>query len=368
MKDIFWEYYPLSKDELAHIWENGIFVFDTNILLNLYRYSDETAKEFIETIQLLEDKVWLPYQVAQEFHKNRLDVISNEVKSYDSLLKKITEIQEEIIVKNRNPFVSKQLMESFLEFQDNLISECDEAKGKYKKTFSDEDLTLLNLNLIFKDKIGEKFNEEKMTSLIREGEQRYKLDIPPGYKDKTKPVPEKFGDLIIWHQIIEKSITDKKPIVFIIDDRKEDWWYINSGETISPRVELLREFKEKTQQSCHFYKPFQFLEYSGHFLGKKIKLDTLKEVDTLFNDLNQENEGKTIELVVKYLMSNTDVIRFVDLIKISGYNCNFKETEFNVIQILIIFPNIPDIERRFKDKYLSLLENYNLELIEYKKL
>jgi len=41
MKSKFPEYFKLTKKEIQELWENALFTLDANILLNLYRYSDE---------------------------------------------------------------------------------------------------------------------------------------------------------------------------------------------------------------------------------------------------------------------------------------------------------------------------------------
>ncbi len=367
MQNLFWEYYPLQEDKITEIWENGIFVFDTNILFNLYRYSDDTSKDFTDTITSIQEKVWMPFQVAKEFHNKRLEVISNEIKSYDNLIKEINDINDKIINKNRNPFLSKGLMNSFEKFKKDLTDESNKHKERYELAFRKDDKILNRLNLIFDQKVGDNFNNERIKEIIKEGEERYKLSIPPGYKDNSKPSPEKFGDLIIWFQIIDKAKTEKKPIVFVLDDRKEDWWLTHSGKTISPRVELLKEFKDKTGQICCFYQPFQFLEYAISFLGKEISSKTLTEIDE-FKDNSSINLNEAIELVVKVLKDKSDVFRFIEVVKAIGYQCSSNEIEENLVQIIIKLPNIPDLERRFSQKYLGLLESYNLILIDYKKI
>lgn len=42
MKNRFAEFYELSDIQIKDIWENSLIVFDTNVLLNLYRYNDST--------------------------------------------------------------------------------------------------------------------------------------------------------------------------------------------------------------------------------------------------------------------------------------------------------------------------------------
>ena len=47
MKTLFAEYYRLSDECIKEIWEESSIVFDTNVLLNLYRYNEDTCREFI---------------------------------------------------------------------------------------------------------------------------------------------------------------------------------------------------------------------------------------------------------------------------------------------------------------------------------
>ena len=50
MKDKFSEYYALSEDEVKKDWKESIVVLDTNVLLDLYRYTDETRKSLLDLL------------------------------------------------------------------------------------------------------------------------------------------------------------------------------------------------------------------------------------------------------------------------------------------------------------------------------
>ena len=43
-------------------------------------------------------------------------------------------------------------------------------------------------------------------------------------------------------KLLERAKAEKKPLLFVTDDAKEDWWLIHEERTIGPRPELLREF------------------------------------------------------------------------------------------------------------------------------
>ncbi len=48
------------------IAEQALFVFDTNVLLNLYRYQSGTRDELLNVLAQLSDRIWIPHHVALE--------------------------------------------------------------------------------------------------------------------------------------------------------------------------------------------------------------------------------------------------------------------------------------------------------------
>jgi hypothetical protein len=46
-KDLFPGYYSPSDEEFSELWQNCIFIFDTNVLLDFYEYNDETREDFL---------------------------------------------------------------------------------------------------------------------------------------------------------------------------------------------------------------------------------------------------------------------------------------------------------------------------------
>ena len=91
IKEMFKGFYQLSEEDFSELWEHGTFVFDTNVLLNLYRYKNETSTAIIEIIKNLGDRVWVPHHVLLEFHRNRLEVIADQNKKVNDI-KKVSRI------------------------------------------------------------------------------------------------------------------------------------------------------------------------------------------------------------------------------------------------------------------------------------
>ena len=67
----------------------AVFIFDTNVLLNLYRYSAKTRNSLLGAFESLKERAWIPYQVAYEFMRRRCEVIYETVQRYTQFEKEI---------------------------------------------------------------------------------------------------------------------------------------------------------------------------------------------------------------------------------------------------------------------------------------
>ena len=67
MRELFRAYYPLSEDERDSAWSEGLIIFDTSALLNLYRYPLAARDRLIAVLDHLKERLWLPHQAALEY-------------------------------------------------------------------------------------------------------------------------------------------------------------------------------------------------------------------------------------------------------------------------------------------------------------
>lgn len=86
----FSEYYEISEQTYKEIWDKALFVFDTNLLLNLYRYTTDTRDNILDVMKKVSDRIWIPYQVGWEYFNNRLKVIDEVSNGYDAIKKLIS--------------------------------------------------------------------------------------------------------------------------------------------------------------------------------------------------------------------------------------------------------------------------------------
>ncbi len=289
MKNAIYEYLELSDTEKTSLWENAIFIFDTNVYLDLYRYSQKTRSALLDAMAQLKDRIWMPNHVAHEFMKDRIEVIFETINRHSKLqpeIEKFVKICANTLrIKEKDTEVCelKKYVENWVVSNEN--------KNLLVKDVSN-DPVLTNLLNLYDGKVGKAFTEEELADLKQDGLQRYNKKTPPGYKDAKKIQDDDdnnaFGDLIIWKEILEYAKNQKRDIVFITEDGKEDWWNIYNGKTIGPRIELRKEFVETTKQKFHMYSMDGFLRYlNGN--DKNIDSSIIDEVKTLEKRNNRRN-------------------------------------------------------------------------------
>jgi hypothetical protein len=277
-------YRKKSETEIKELWKNAYFTFDTNSLLNLYRYSQSTRTDLIDLISKLDRRVFLTNQVAFEFSKNRLETINAIITYNREFLKEIEKIKDNVISFNASPFLSHNLTEKLAEIIAEINKEVNENIKLYDKYFSSDILYEL-LNLVFKDKVLNGFEKDELNRIEKEGETRYSKKIPPGYSDSKKE-SNKFGDLIIWKEMIEFSKSKNAPIIFVTEDNKEDWiWKLKDGKTIGARPELIQEFLKETNNNFHIYKSHRFIEIGSKFFNEQVNNETLEEITKVNSEL-----------------------------------------------------------------------------------
>lgn len=294
MKDKFPGHFstPQSKENL---WQNCLFVFDTNILLNLYRYSDETRALFIKVLEGLRDRIWIPYKVAAEYLENRLDVIHEQQEEYEKAIAEIKKLKGKLENSRQHPFVSLNAMKAVSKSLDNAIIELEKNKETHSDRIHADEIKEL-ISEIFNERVGEKPTNETFEEIIAEGVERYKQKIPPGYSDIKKQSTDEsltarcrpYGDLIIWKGLLEKAKQNNLPVIFVTDDGKEDWWLRFKGKTLGPRPELIEEFKSEVNQDFYMYLPERFLSLASEKTQENLSKEVLDEIRDI-RSKEQEN-------------------------------------------------------------------------------
>ena len=288
-------WYQKSEEELATIWETAIFVPDANILLHCIRYPVEARDTLLRLFEVISESLWIPYQVGLEFHRNRLNEVGKGRDAYDKLKKDcekgFEQIKDSLHKLGAHPTIENDgeldaLEKYMIKFNDRLESAEKRHPTSVIETVVDR------ITKLFEGRTGSQWSKEDRDKLKKEGETRYAQCVPPGYKDANKAGDEKYGDLVIWKDMIKKAKLTKRPIIFITDDDKEDWWWEHRGKKLGPRPELVEEFQREASQEFHIYKFKQFVHvaFKHH---PKFKLGNWESnLDAIEKSLQYDSKAK----------------------------------------------------------------------------
>jgi len=301
MRDKFSGYYRPSKEEFALLWKDCIFVLDANVLLNLYRYPKKAKEELLTTLSSVKGRIWLPFQAAFEYQRNRPRVIAQQKKRFHEVQKIvggiISNLEGEfgkLQLKDRHALIEP---EEFINKMRPIVDEFRQELQKLEEVQAnvhDDDPIRKEIDDLMGKNIGDAFNATQIKEICEEGDKRFEWCIPPGFMDSDKAGKDqhtyggityeaKFGDLVLWKQILEFAKKKKKPaIILLTDDEKKDWWWqIDSlGEqTIGPRPELVEEIKREADvTSFYIYSSEQFLKFSRDHLDASVSDESIEQV------------------------------------------------------------------------------------------
>lgn len=285
MRNGFEEYYQPTEDEFLQLWSTAEIVLDTNVLLNLYRYSEETRNILLDILDAFEDQLWLPHQAALEYHRRRPDVIYDQRRIYEAVIASIGSVPEKMR-EDLKEFVARK-HHPVLDLTDFLA-----RIGTELETFAEEVETLRfdhpnwitkdpirdYLDILYEGRVGEAFRDERLAELYKSGAKRYEKQVPPGYEDARKGDNSQYGDLLLWSQILDRAKETGRPIILVTDDRKEDWWWRSKGRIIGPRFELTREIRDYAGVDFYMYPADRFLEQAISHLERQTPTEAIEEI------------------------------------------------------------------------------------------
>lgn len=304
MKKTFYEYHVKDKENFDDLLKNAKIILDTNSLLNLYRYNSSNRNKYFEILTKVQDRLFLPHQVGREFYKNKENIINLKINLKNNLLKFFEDNTNNMKKSLENSEGKYGNFMSILKHEEDLkqqlISEMDLTLTKFNRLLDDfkddshlykNDEILAKITELFENKVGKSFNKVELDKIYIEGELRYKELVPPGFKDdKDKTFPDKYGDLVIWKEIINLAQNEKCDILYISDDRKEDWAEKIEGKDKGPRKELIRELYENSGKIFMSLTTKAFIQSISDVLSIKETEELQREAESLQESLTHSSE------------------------------------------------------------------------------
>ncbi len=295
-KEEFREYCPLTSEEVTAL-AAAVYVLDTNVLLHLYRYSETARDQFLELLRSVRKQLFIPYRVALEFHRNRAEVIAEQLSiadktlsALDAEIKNLDAALDSVLTHKYHPYIDR--LEVMSGLKDALIkarSAIADGSQRYHADFGADPL-LEAVHEVIDGHIGEPFSQGELAEIYKEGEDRYSRQVPPGYKDIKKSAPDRYGDLVLWKETLRYGTTHQCPAIIVTDDNKEDWMLRTHGRTISIRPEMRREYYDATGQPVWLYTPEQFMRDTSKSLGQTVQPDILNEISDQTEDARVREE------------------------------------------------------------------------------
>lgn len=290
LRDLFPAYYAPGEAAVAAALRTGLVAPDTNVLLAAYRFERQARDELLNALEKLEDRLWIPYQVALEFHRNRLSVIAEQEALFGKARKDLDAAVSSYLGKlgaftNRiaMPQVRVQELERVISGAHahvlDHVSAAEEANEVHLDSH-DSDEVLARLEGLFGDgRVGEPMKPEELEASRKEAKRRVEQKIPPGYADKDKADPS--GDYLLWKQLMQEAGQRGVPVVLVSDDRKEDWVRREHGKTLGPRPELYEEMTIAAQAPFHLMTTATFLRHAREHLSVSVSPETVDQASEL---------------------------------------------------------------------------------------
>jgi hypothetical protein len=407
MKNIFpWKFTPTEED-FNDLWKNATFVFDTNFLLDLYRVSRRTSEDFLKILEHLKERIWLPNQVVGEFLDRKDGIIDSEIASLERSIGILEKWEQEqtsfsslkISLRESGRLIGSEVESLFSEKSKSYERSISSTRKRIQKRLLElfethspikkaSDDIIEHLITLFDGKIGESYDEDKLQKLYKLGETRYAKKIPPGFEDeKEKDDIKKFGDFILWKQILDYAKDKSTQIILITGERKQDWWVKKDGQIQSPHLLLRKEFFLETQKQFWLYSTRRFLELARSNLNVFVSENSINESKSVseyseIQAIKSEREPYEIVSPVQAILNLNryySVIDSINSVKLPSIDFS-KILGMPTFQITEILENITRSQRQmelissyvssdaFKNKYIEQNEALTKAISEVTRL
>ncbi|MEV0602202.1 PIN-like domain-containing protein [Streptomyces sp. NPDC050315] len=280
---------PVRAD-YERVFETGMVVLDTNVLLNLYRSNERTRGDTFAVLGKLRDRLWVPHQVLTEFWRDRdlpsvrnhhrmkaRDACAALDKAFRSVTDALDRWQKDVHFHTDESVTQsidtkRAILANTLEDLRRIIQEQARNDALDGTATTHTDPVLIQLGHLLQGRVGEPYSQADLANLVEDAQRRAEQEIPPGYADfKSKPPERAAGDYVLWTQILEEAERRHCDALLVTGDVKEDWWVPRDGEVPArPRKELKVEFRQRVGAEIFMLTPSQLLTQADEIFSLKV--------------------------------------------------------------------------------------------------
>jgi hypothetical protein len=310
LRDQYEHFYLQDEDAQRAAMTTGIVTPDTNVLLDLYRFQAGARDKLFGALETLGDRLWIPYQVGQEFHSRRLDVIKDQEQYFDTTQRDVKALINGLRDKVKmfptriglGEDRVREIQDSIGSLSSALAGEIAKAKGANAVRLKDRDSdkVLARLESLLDNRVGGPMAPAEIAESRREALMRVDMKIPPGFEDASKADPT--GDYLVFSQLMTKAMDHKRPVVLITDDEKPDWYRRQQGVPFGARAELREEMMAVAGVPLLIITTETFLRYARKYLGFDVNDETIAQARELpsITEVDRRSEITRLALLARY--------------------------------------------------------------------
>lgn len=317
----------VGEDAREPFYTCGMIVLDTNVLLDLYRYTPSARDEVVEALKLVADRLWMPYQVGLELVRGRNKVIFDRTRLLGTAAQQVREGFDrawqniastlagvkQLLADHANDLPGQRELDELINqqsFQEltapwkqELISRAEQIRNSHDvqlgSLVSGSDRVLRQVAELYGDQIGEPPSNSDLQHRVESAaEFRYPNQIPPGFADHGKGTDlAAAGDFLLWEEVVQQATELPPPrrVLFVSGDAKEDWYEPSApGRRKQPWPHLFEEMRRRSQAELLVVRPQDFFKDVREYLNAAIAQSTVEEIEKAADSRDSRERGATV--------------------------------------------------------------------------
>lgn len=302
----------VSEDARELFYSSGMIVLDTNVLLDLYRYTPEAREEVLEALKQVAGRLWMPYQVGLEFVRGRNKVIHDRTRLLSTVAQQVrkgfdqawqdvaTALAQvkQLLADHANDHAGQRELDGLINresfqkltapWMKELISRAEQIKNSQDvqlgSLVAGPDSVLHQVAELYEDRIGEPPSNADLQQRVEKAARfRYPNRIPPGFADSAKGTDlAAAGDFLLWEEVVRRASNLPTPrrVLFVSSDAKEDWYEPSTpGRRKQPWPHLFEEMRRRSQAELLLVRPQDFFRDVREYLNADIAQSTVEEIE-----------------------------------------------------------------------------------------
>lgn len=292
--DSFESYRPPSNAAIEHVFAEGIVAFDANVLIDLYRYTEQARADLLAAMDGLGRSLWVPHQALEEFWRSRERVLDDpretqiaiaelEKVEQDALQRFSTWANSVSLPGPERAHVEREVRRGFQVATEAIEGTADDEATIAAVRDHEADPVLRGLRPRLAGRVGPPLDPATYARALDAAERRAEAGIPPGFRDRKKAGrggrEQAAGDYLVWEQLLLEVERRDVDALLVTGDVKDDWWRKERGMARGPRVELAREMTARTGRTLFMLTPAWFLDAARRLLGVTVHDESVRSAE-----------------------------------------------------------------------------------------